>query len=423
MSSTTSENALPAVPAEGIKALLQDSRIDAAHSIGQEKSPIGPPAAEAAPEPDAHAAIAESPLELPPQSAADAGQRRVDLEELQRQAEQLAHFLRDRQRDLDHREAQLNAEVAILETELRKERLCLAERQADLDERARRLDAREEEILERLDRLAAADAALKRKAEAETERAGTPAARPLENLDVARRSADAEHKRQDLEDAEKRLAEAHKDIREFQEQLIARRREFDEEMHRERQSLVARQRQGLAELENKRQTLQQRGAHLDRCRSGLLELRAELQRIHRETLETRLATEELWLKLSGGAAPAALTRSMSRIRSRLADQYRMANAELAKRKEELESVRDQLVEQFRSLAQQKRELQRGVAGRQQETQRQAAEMTAREQALFEQQARFEEQSQQWKIERMQYEQEVRRLRLELTRHAQDAAVA
>jgi hypothetical protein len=423
MSSTTSESALPAVPAEGIQTLLQDSRIDAAHPIGQQTRAVSMPPSDAAFQSDTGAAIADSSPELHGQQAADFVQERVDLEQLQRQAEQLAHFLRERQRELDHREAQLNAELAILETELRKERLCLTERQADLAERARRLDAREREILERLDRLAAADAALRRKAEAETEHCRSPVAEPLESLEIARRSAEEERRHEDLEKAEKRLAEAQREIREFQQKLVARRGEFEEEMHRERQALVVRQRQGLADLEKKRATLQRRGAEIDRCRAGLLDLRAELQRMHRETLETRLATEELWLKLSGGTAPAALTRSMSRIRNRLADHYQQANSELAKRKEELENLRDQLVEQFRNLAQQKRELQRGVVERQQDAQCQGSEITAREQALFEQQARFEQQTQQWQIERMQYEQEIRHLRLELARQVRDAAVA
>ena len=148
-----------------------------------------------------------------------------------------------------------------------------------------------------------------------------------------------------------------------------------------------------------------------------------MQRMHRETLELRLATEELWLKLSGGAAPAALTRSMSRIRNRLADQYRLANDELIKRQEELENVRDQLVEQYRRLAEQRQKFQHGMAAGQEESRRQASEMTAREQALLEQQTRFEEQSQQWQIERIQYEQEIRCLRLQLARQGKQTANA
>ncbi len=48
-------------------------------------------------------------------------------------------------------------------------------------------------------------------------------------------------------------------------------------------------------------------------------------------------------------------------------------------------------------------------------------LIAREQALLGQHTRFEEESQRWLIERMQYEQEIRRLRLQLARQSEQAA--
>jgi hypothetical protein len=50
-------------------------------------------------------------------------------------------------------------------------------------------------------------------------------------------------------------------------------------------------------------------------------------------------------------------------------------------------------------------------------------LIAREQALLEQQTRFEEESQQWRVARMQYEQEIRLLRLELARQGAETANA
>ena len=77
----------------------------------------------------------------------------------------------------------------------------------------------------------------------------------------------------------------------------------------------------------------------------LEELRAELGRMHRETLEIRLATEELWVQVSGVAPPAVLTRSLGQIRARLADHYRLAGSELDEQKEELQTIRCELAEQ------------------------------------------------------------------------------
>ena len=143
--------------------------------------------------------------------------------------------------------------------------------------------------------------------------------------------------------------------------------------------------------------------------------------MHRETLEIRLATEELWIKLSGAAPPAALTHSLGRIRNRLADQYRLANDELLKQKEELESIRDQLVEQYQKLVEQKQQFERSIDARREESQQQASMLIAREQALLQQQTHFEEESQGWHVARMQYEQEIRLLRLELARQSEETA--
>jgi hypothetical protein len=504
MSSTKTETTLPQSPTTGIQAFLPDARIDAAHSLEGQDSDLMPAAmANSSIDSDIESVIADSAENVSVLAAVEFPKDDLASEQLQRQAEQLAHYLRARQEELDHREAQLNAEIAQLESDLRKARLCLSEREAEQDERRQELDNREKEILERLERLAAADAALKRKPGAELEFAGRSDHLPLENKQLARQMADLKEERrrweierqeaenalqyerqqlearqeaslqlirqresqlekyraalesevlksssgsggflpdssvleqtiqrdaallqqrqQELENAENRLAQAQTDIQTFQEQLTAERRELREEIHQERQRLVAQQRQALAELEKKRRILLKRGKHVDQSRAALLQLRAELQHMHRETLEIRLATEELWIKLSGAAPPAALTQSLARIRNRLAEQYRLANAESLKQKEELESIRDQLVEQYENLDEQKRQFERWMGVRQGETDQQASMLIAREQALLRQQTRFEEESGRWRVERMRYEQEIRRLRLNLARHDKETA--
>jgi hypothetical protein len=381
--------------------------------------------------------------------------------------------------------------------------MCLSEREAEQDQRRQELDNREKEILERLERLAAADAALKRQAESETDLSGLSAHLSIENKRLAQQVATLKEERRqwetqrqlaedalqyerqqlesrqeaslqlirrresqlekhreiletaasktsskpagslpdltvreekirhnaaalqqrqrELEEAENRLAQAQADTQKFHEQLTAERRELREEIHRERQQSIAEQRKALSELEMKRETLQRRGKHVDQCRAALVQLRAELQQMHRETLEIRLTTEELWIKLSGAAPPAALTHSLGRIRNRLADQYRLANAELLEQKKELESIRDQLVEQYEKLVEQRRQFERWMECRQGESQQQASMLIAREQALLQQQTRFEEQSERWQVERMQFDQEIRRLQLKLARQSDETA--
>jgi hypothetical protein len=504
MSSTKTETTLPENPKKGVQTLLQDVRIDAAHTInGQNPDPISAAKADSAADSIADSANADMVENEPVLTPGNISNDDLASQQLQRQAKQLGQYLRDRQKELDHREAQLNAEIAHLESDLRNARMCLSEREAEHEQRCQELEVREKEILERLERLAAADAALKRQAESETDLSGLSAHLSIENKRLAqqvvtlkeercqwetqrhlaedalqyerqqleakqeaslqlirsresqlekrrkiletaasekssksagsshdltvreeqiRNSATAlQHRQRELEEAENRLAQAHKDTQKFHEQLTDERRELREEIHRERQQLVVEQRKALSELEMKRDTLQRRAKHVDQCRAGLLQLRAELQQMHRETLEIRLTTEELWIKLSGSAPPAALTHSLGRIRNRLADQYRMANAELIEQKKELETIRDQLVEQYQKLVEQRRQFENWMECRQGESQQQASMLIAREKALLQQQTRFEEQSERWQVERMQYEQEIRRLQLKLTRQSDETA--
>ena len=81
--------------------------------------------------------------------------------QIQAQADQLASYLRSRQRNIDQREADLNARLAVLDSEGRRERLLLSQREAELAERDEALTLRERELEERLKSVAAAEASCK----------------------------------------------------------------------------------------------------------------------------------------------------------------------------------------------------------------------------------------------------------------------
>jgi len=117
--------------------------------------------------------------------------------------------------------------------------------------------------------------------------------------------------------------------------------------------------------------------------------------------------------LAGTAPPAAITHSLGQIRSRLADDYRLANAELAGKKHELQSLYEQLTEQHEKLRQHKNDVQRWTAARQEEIQKQAERLVAREQQLDSQEARFNDTARRWETERLDYQQVIRRLRMQL----------
>ncbi len=169
------------------------------------------------------------------------------------------------------------------------------------------------------------------------------------------------------------------------------------------------------ELDKERQKLKRRRDDLDARRAALKQLRSDVTRTQRETLEMRLATEELWTRLCGTMAPAALTQSLAQLRVKLADQQRLAHQELAEQRAELEQLGRRLGEQHESLGKQKRELQEWVKRREEEIEEQAMRLVKREQSLDQQQTELKRLDKQWKHERHNYEREIRRLLSQLRR--------
>ena len=131
---------------------------------------------------------------------------------------------------------------------------------------------------------------------------------------------------------------------------------------RERRAVSAQQQMAQTELQHRTQQLEQREAEIDARENALGQLQAELRKTQREVLEMRLATEETWAQLSGALAPASLTRSISQVRAKMADHYRMTLEELAGRSQQLERCRGDLTQQLQSLESQRAELARGRSG-------------------------------------------------------------
>ena len=171
-------------------------------------------------------------------------------------------------------------------------------------------------------------------------------------------------------------------------------------------------------MEQKRGEVQQREEQADQARAALEQFRGELGRMHRETLEVRLATEELWAELSGPAPPAALTRSLGRIRSRLAEHYRAANVELHAKKAELEQLRTQLSEQYEKLVRQKRNFDAWADQCREEVEQQAARLLARGAELDRREGDMGQYARRAQAEKLELQQEIRRLRAKLLSNAE-----
>jgi ABC-type phosphate transport system auxiliary subunit len=104
-----------------------------------------------------------------------------------------------------------------------------------------------------------------------------------------------------------------------------------------------------------------------------------------------------------------LTRSISQVRAKLADHYRLTIDELARRSEQLEGVRRDLAQQLASVEAQRHELNGWAERRQADIEEQAERLVAREQELDRQQQHYEQMESRWNIERGDYQAEVRQL--------------
>jgi len=360
--------------APSVTELVVETRIDSPHTAANTEQFEEAVAVEAA---DLGSGIDLEPWDQEEPSASLPEPETISWQ-VQAQAAQLAEHLRGRQQELDHREAELNARAAQLERDARAARLWLEERSAELEETAQ------------------------------------PAESIVLQEEAIRRMAEA------LAERERRLAESESELdrqgaalQEFHEQLTADRQLLEEESLAERERLAADQVHLATEIEQKRVEVQQRSEQADQAHAALEQFRAELGRMHRETLEIRLATEELWAELSGSAPPAAMTRSLGRIRSRLADHYRMASLELHQKKEELEQLRGQLSEQYEKLVQQKRNFDAWAIECREEVEQQAARLLARGEDLDRREADMAEYALHTQAEKLALQQEIRRLRAKL----------
>jgi hypothetical protein len=357
MATTGTDTRLEDLVAESHRISL-GTRIDAPHRIESGRAPAGeaaPPAAEEA----RRAELCEGPA----------------TEQLRTQAAQLAELLRARQKELDRREAHLNAQAAQLDRDERAAKLWLSERMAELEERSH---------------------------------LPPPPAATAQTAD-----AGFDAQRCELAERERLLGEELDAIKSLAAALERDRQAFQESQQAERERLDQQRALMLSELESERAALARRSEQLDHSKTALDEVREELQRVHGETLEIRLATEELWAEISGDSPPASLVRSLGRIRTQLAEHYRLAGEKLLAEREELETFRNELRDLTQQLAERKQQFDLWAIGCRREAEEQANRLIARQSELERSEAALRAESRQWQIERLEQQQEIRRLRVQL----------
>lgn len=196
-------------------------------------------------------------------------------------------------------------------------------------------------------------------------------------------------------------------------QLESMRSKLESEAVQERTEIAQQRENSERMLEEKRTDLMRREDELERHRAAVEQLHTVVSHQHRETLELRLVTEQLWSQLSGRQNAVELTQSVATLRHQLADEYRLANESLAEQKQELRRLAERLDEQQLAIRKQRNELQEWVRRRHEEIEGQAARLVAREQELDRQQSFYDDAKQQYETDRRALQKQVRDLTAQL----------
>lgn len=236
---------------------------------------------------------------------------------MRRQADELAVHLRQEHRDLDRREAEINAQLAHAESQLRLARLAMRERavpaatttlasapvETVADQGESRQDARLRKHIGAVWKQMSPDHPLGLPTEREPTWTHTPVS-PAET-------------------------ESHR-------QLL-------EQIRREREELCEREREAEAVWQERRATLLRWKDALLSRRDSMRRLYDEGLRLHRESLEMRLVTQEMWSRLA--ATPESqrqMTVVLNQLRNKLHSHLSLMQESLEERRLELAEIEERI---------------------------------------------------------------------------------
>lgn len=210
-----------------------------------------------------------------------------------------------------------------------------------------------------------------------------------------------------IAEAETWLAERRSEIEQLRADLQAERGRADAQLRVERRRLAEASRRLEAEMRQKREAFQRQSEQLELRRASVEHSQHELAELHRETLELRLSTEELWAQLAGTVPPAALSHALGQTRARLDDQHRLTLQKIEAGRNEVDHLRTELAEVHGKLQQQTCDLEAWAQRRNDELNERAAALAAREAELEASQRANGEARQAWLAERLELERELR----------------
>jgi DNA repair exonuclease SbcCD ATPase subunit len=161
-----------------------------------------------------------------------------------------------------------------------------------------------------------------------------------------------------------------------------------------------------SELESERRMLAERKNELDRRQATLQRMQSDTQAMHREALEMRLVTEQLWVEISDQAAPEHVQELLNSLRARLDEHYAEQQSGIDNQASELVTLKETIEQKQEELRSQSAQLQQWVEDRHDEIKSYAAEVDAREMLLDRREHRMHEEFSKWEATRNAYQKQL-----------------
>ncbi len=231
-----------------------------------------------------------------------------------------------------------------------------------------------------------------------------------------------EQERRNADEAERLVADEREQLATEQARLTENRLALEQAVAASRRKEQQQREQDQADLQSRYQQIERMDRQISTRNRALEQLRDDLSVTQRETLEMRLATEEVWTQLCGRAAPAILTHTLGEVRVRLADHYHLATTALDEKRGEVERLSARLSQQLTRLKDEKKQLHQWVGRRESEIELQAARLVAREQQLDDQETDYRNRCIEHQAQRREDRAEIRRLLGQLRRYQSVGAV-
>jgi hypothetical protein len=223
--------------------------------------------------------------------------------------------------------------------------------------------------------------------------------------------------RRALDELDELLRRERTELASQRDELQTERRRLEADRKADREHAAGARRHLDEESAARRRVLELEAAKLDERRTAVEKMQADVGIKHREALELRLATEQIWMRLVEHADEQELSTNVNRLHEELAESYGAEAAHVEAERQALESLRDDLAAELSRFTEQQKRWEQACRQNQHALQMEHARIETAGHDLRRREEELKQQRDDWRQQRADYQQEIRRLRVDLDRRA------